>query len=77
MKVMEKLIKKIKKITEELDIDLEELNNPITKNRIEKKLKNDVDLANELGLRGTPAFVVGEEIIFGYVEVKELLKKIN
>ena len=32
---MGKLIKKIKKITEELDIDLEELNNPITKNRIE------------------------------------------
>ena len=42
-----------------------------------KKLKKDVDLANKLGLRGTPAFVVGNEIIFGYVPADELLNKIN
>ncbi len=41
------------------------------------QLKKDVDLANKLGLRGTPAFVVGNEIIFGYVPVDELLNKIN
>ena len=30
---------------------------------ISLKLKNDYDLANNLGLRGTPAFIIGNEII--------------
>ena len=57
-------------------MNLDELNNEEVNSRLEK-LKKDVDLANKLGLRGTPAFVVGNEIIFGYVPADELLNKIN
>ena len=53
------------------------INNEKVNIRLEKKLKMDIDLANKLGLRGTPAFVVGNEIIFGYVPANELLNKIN
>ena len=57
-------------------MNLDELENEQVNSRLEKT-KKDVDLANKLGLRGTPAFVVGNEIIFGYVPADELLNKIN
>ena len=65
------------KIVNELKINLNDLKNEDINQRIEKKVKKDIDLANKLGLRGTPAFVVGEEIIFGYISSDELMKKIN
>ena len=68
---------KLSEITKKLGVNLDELNNKQVNVRLEKKLKMDVDLANKLGLRGTPAFVVGNEIIFGYVPADELLNKIN
>ena len=68
---------KLMKIVNELKINLNDLKNEDINQRIEKKLKKDIDLANKLGLRGTPAFVVGEEIIFGYISSDELMKKIN
>ena len=68
---------KLSKITKKLGVNLDELNNEKVNVRLEKKLKTDIDLANKLGLRGTPAFVVGNQIIFGYVPADELLNKIN
>ncbi|MEL0124885.1 MAG: DsbA family protein, partial [Alphaproteobacteria bacterium] len=58
---------KLLEITKKLGVNLDELNNEKVNVRLEKKLKTDIDLANKLGLRGTPAFVVGNQIIFGYV----------
>ena len=68
---------KLIEITKKLGVNLDDLNNEQVNGRLEKKLKVDVDLANMLGLRGTPAFVVGNEIIFGYIPADELLNKIN
>ena len=68
---------KLSEITKKLGVNLDELNDEQVNIRLEKKLKMDVDLANKLGLRGTPAFVVGNQIIFGYVPADELLNKIN
>lgn len=68
---------KLLEITKKLGVNLDELNNEKVNIRLEKKLKTDIDLANKLGLRGTPAFVVGNQIIFGYVPADELLNKIN
>ena len=68
---------KLSKITKEFGVNLDELNDVQVNDRLEKKLKIDIDLANKLGLRGTPAFVVGNEIIFGYVPADELIDKIN
>ena len=68
---------KLLEITKKLGVNLDELNNEKVNFRLEKKLKTDIDLANKLGLRGTPAFVVGNQIIFGYVPADELLNKIN
>ena len=43
---------------------------------IKKKLNKDIELANKLGLRGTPAFVIKDELIFGYIEYEEILSRL-
>ena len=67
----------LSKILQKIDLDPDQLNNSIINKRVESKLKKDVDLAKNLGLRGTPAFVIGGEIIFGYVGGEELLEILN
>ena len=49
----------------------------INGSEINNKLEKDIELANELGLRGTPAFIIGNEIIFGYLNYQEMIAKIN
>lgn len=67
----------LSKILQKIGIDPDQLNNSTINKRVESKLKKDVDLAQNLGLRGTPAFVIGGQIIFGYVGGDELLKILN
>ena len=38
------------------------------KEDIDNRLKQNRELANSLGLQGTPAFVIGEELVPGYVD---------
>ncbi len=64
-------------ILKELNIDKAFLNKKLKDDSINSKLQNDYDLANNLGLNGTPAFVIGDEIIFGYISKKELLSRLN
>lgn len=66
------IIELIKKLN--LDIDL--IESRINEKKIEKKLNKDIELANKLGLRGTPAFIIKDELIFGYIEYEEILSKL-
>ena len=68
---------KLSKFAKKIRLDLNDLKNVNINTRLEKKLKADLDLANKLGLRGTPAFVIGDEVIFGYIPADELLEKIK
>ena len=34
---------------------------------VKELLENSIDLANKLELRGTPAFIIKDQIYFGYV----------
>lgn len=69
--------KKLLEILKKIDVDeqflTQKLNDPI----IEKKLELDINLAKKLNLRGTPAFVIGKEIIFGYINLEEMNVKLD
>ena len=39
--------------------------------------KNDIDLARNLGLRGTPAFIISDEIFFGYIDKNDMVSILN
>lgn len=40
--------------------------------RVEKELKENMELAKQLGIRGTPAFIVGETLIPGAVDLETM-----
>jgi protein-disulfide isomerase len=67
----------LEEIFKELDLKKENLNKRLEDKRINEKLRLDIDLAKKLGLRGTPAFVIGDEIVFGYIGYDDFLSKLK
>lgn len=51
-----------------LNIDHIKVKNALTDPRIEKELNSTLNLAQQLGIRGTPAFIIGEEMIPGAID---------
>ena len=64
-------------ILKELNIDKNYLENKINDDEINQKLKNDIDLARNLGLRATPAFIISDEIFFGYIDKDDMVSILN
>ncbi|MFL2679062.1 MAG: DsbA family protein [Alphaproteobacteria bacterium] len=69
--------KKIKKILLQLDYDLEKIKKEIDNPKIEIEVERDIELARMFELKGTPAFLIKDEVIFGYIDHKEITKKIS
>ncbi len=61
-----------------LGIDIKRLEKDMADPKIEAALKRNIALATELGINGTPAFVVGKEIVpgaIGFAALKQLVAK--
>ncbi len=67
----------LREILKKIKIPESKIIKRINNKEIQDKLEKDVKLANQLGLRGTPAFIIGNEIIFGYLNHKEMIAKID
>ncbi len=63
-------------LIKKLDLNINLIESRINEKNIKKKLNKDIELANKLGLRGTPAFVIKDELIFGYIEYEEILSRL-
>ena len=66
----------LRKILKKLDLEFDDIKRNLSDKSLDENLKSDFQLAQKLELRGTPAFIVGEEILFGYVGFEELSSKI-
>lgn len=60
-----------------LGFDIAELKERAGSAEIDDRLNENYQLAQALGLQGTPAFIVGSEIIRGYLPVDEMLSAVN
>ena len=70
--------KQISKFLLSLDLNYDKLKNLLNDDDVIKDLEKDINLAKDLKLRGTPAFIIEDEILFGYVGYEELeLKLLN
>ena len=69
--------KKIKKILLQLDYDLEKMKKEIDSPIIKAEVEKDIELARIFELKGTPAFLIKDEVIFGYIDHEEITKKIS
>jgi protein-disulfide isomerase len=69
--------KDLDKLFMKLNVVRDEVDKKLNDSSVLKILKNDIQLAQNLGLRGTPAFIINNEIIFGYINYEDMLSKLN
>jgi protein-disulfide isomerase len=61
-------------IAEEVGLDLAQLEKDMESDEVAEKLKRTNDLAEILSINGTPAFVIGNQVVRGFVPAEELEK---
>jgi len=60
------------KVAGSVGLDVERLKKDMASPEVEKAIKANLDLAEALDIRGTPGFVIGEEIVPGAVDLGTL-----
>ncbi len=68
---------KLEKISNEINLDLISLKEKISNKNVNEKLSQDFELAKELGLKGTPVFIIDDEIFMGFVGYDALSSKFS
>jgi protein-disulfide isomerase len=63
-------------VAEEMGLDLARLEEDMNSERVREIITANVDLADKLGLTGTPAWVVGDGVIFGAVGEERLAEAV-
>jgi len=67
----------LEKIARDLGMNPDQAKKDATSAEILLQLNKNLSLASNLGLSGTPAFIVGAEISFGAISLEEIEKKIS
>jgi protein-disulfide isomerase len=65
------------RIAEETGLDVEKLQSDMKSPEVEKHIATSMRLAEALGFNGTPAFVIGDQLIPGFVEQNQLLEAVT
>ncbi len=61
-----------RKMALKLGLDMAQLERDMESEEIEAMIKKNYELARSLGIRGTPSFVIGDNVIRGAMEMKDL-----
>ena len=64
------------RIAEETGLDVEKLQSDMKSPEVEKHIATSMRLAEALGFNGTPAFVIGDQLIPGFVERDQLTEAV-
>jgi protein-disulfide isomerase len=64
------------KMAASVGLDVDRLRAEMGREEIDAQLRRNYELAQELQIRGTPAFIVGDELIPGAVDLRTLRRKI-
>lgn len=68
---------KVNNIVQELGIDANTLSENIAKMEVQHELEEVRQLAEQIGVHGTPAFVIEGELLPGFVDLPQFKSKIN
>ena len=68
---------KIKEILTDLGYDYQRIEKEIKKDFITNLLNQDLELAKDLELRGTPVFIINNEIFFGYIGYDAIVENLK
>lgn len=64
-------------IAARLGLDVDQLRKDKDSQAVQAQIANNIELARRLGIRGTPAFVVGERLVRGYVGLDALRQGVS
>lgn len=64
-------------VAEEMGLDMARLDEDMKSERVREIITANVELADKLGLTGTPAWVVGDGVIFGAVGEEQLTRAVE
>ncbi len=67
----------VMKIAEDLGMDLERLRADMKAPEVEEHIATSMQLAQQLGFRGTPSFVIGRELVPGIVPLDEMKRLVR
>ena len=65
------------RVAQSLNMDINALNEEAKKNNVLNAFREVNDLANSLGINGTPSYVIGDEVVFGALGEDVLREKIE
>jgi protein-disulfide isomerase len=69
--------KLIMKVAGEVGLNVERLKKDMDDQKIDQMLKNNIKLAHDLDVSGTPAFVIGDQIVPGAISAQNLKQLID
>ena len=69
--------KDVDDIIENIGLDLSAVEEMVNKNAYRDNIKQSIFIAQSLGLRGTPAFILGDEVINQFITKEELEKRFS
>ncbi len=69
--------KAIEAILKQMNLDSKKVSDMMQDTRVLKELENVSTLAGQLNVRGTPAFIIDEELIPGVIDLNNLLAKVQ
>lgn len=72
-----KNVENLEKIAGDLGLDVEKLRTDANSPEIAKEIESNLDLSRELGIRGTPAFIIGDDLMPGYITLQEMQKLVE
>jgi protein-disulfide isomerase len=67
----------LENIAKELGLDVEKMKTDANSDEIAAMIAKSMEVSNDLGIRGTPAFIIGDEIVRGYLGENGLQKAIE
>ncbi|SET60181.1 DsbA family protein [Oceanicella actignis] len=65
------------RIAEEVGLDVRRLRDDAASRRVRERVRANHDLARALRIEGTPTFVVGDQLVRGYVPLEQLRQRIE
>ncbi len=77
MEAQIKGIDSIKEVAKKVGIDFAKIEKEMNSKEITAQIQNNHNLARDLNINGTPAFVFGEELIPGYIDYEQMSQKVK
>ena len=64
-------------VLKKINLNLSNLERELDNKQISQNIFSDTQLAKDLNLQGTPAFIINNDLFFGYIYHDEIVKILN